>query len=279
MADHTVPALNASGFLFQLRVEEEVVRSADRHGWRVAAREHPWKHDKTERTGFADLVLATDTMRFVVECKRTRGATWYFIVPAESDPVVQRAEVYWIDDVPQRGQRLGWDPVFLRPPTFESSFCVIRGSGEGDEPLLERIGGMLIDAIEALGREEVLHLRGSGRMDNLVYVPVLITTATLRVARCNISSVSLETGEIPTAAAVDVPFLRFRKALSNRFPWPSKVADLRGISEARQRTLFIVNASALSDFLRAFDYASSNRGWPWAAASNADAPLSQDLWF
>src|SRR5437773_4975488 len=277
--DHAVSALNASGFLFQLRIEEEVKAGREKHGWVVAAREHPWMHEKSDRAGFADLVLTAGMGRFIVECKRSRQAHWYFIVPAEAEPNVRSSALYWIQDVPSQGQRLGWGSLQFVPATSESIFCIVRGSGENDQPLLERIGALLVDSIEAVAREELLHQRGTGRIQELVYAPLLITNAALHVVRCDVSSVSLATGEIDRAEAMEVPFLRFRKALSHRFAWPSRVATLREISEARQRTLFVVNAASLTQFLSTFVDSTHGSGiYPWEVAAETKTPFSNDLW-
>ncbi len=143
--DPALSALNASGFLFQMRVEEEVKAGRERHDWAVAAREHPWHHEKSGHSGFADLVLADGGGgRLVVECKRSKRAHWYLIVPADAQSTVRRAPLYWTQDVlvqgVAKGQRLGWGSVQVFPETFESAFCIVRGSGENDQPLLERIG-------------------------------------------------------------------------------------------------------------------------------------------
>src|SRR5437899_12872372 len=98
--DDATSVLNASGFLFQLRVEEEVKAGRGSHAWAVAAREHPWDHEKSGRSGFADLVLTNGGMaRFVVECKRSRQAHWYFIVPSDAQETIRDSAIYWIDDV------------------------------------------------------------------------------------------------------------------------------------------------------------------------------------
>ncbi|HEV8381168.1 MAG TPA: hypothetical protein VGQ29_06270 [Gemmatimonadales bacterium] len=277
MSDHTRSALNASGFLFQLRVEEEV-RSGGQQNWVVAAREHPWKHEVSGRAGFADLVLEAAVFRLVIECKRSKNAHWYFITPADAKPIIRRSDVYWMHDVPNKGQRLGWGSLQFVPTTFESNFCVVRGSGENDQPLLERIGAMLIDSVEAIAREEMLHQRGTGRLRYLLGVPVIVTNSKLHVVSCDIPSIDLSTGEIDNVESTEVPFLRFRKALSHRFPWPSRVANLQEISQARQRTLFIVNSASLTQFLKTFNEARGFEEFPWVIAENVNAPFSNDLW-
>jgi len=281
--DHAVSVLNASGFLFQLRVEEELKAGSTRHAWAVAAREHPWYHEKTEHSGFADMILADGGRgRLVVECKRSRDAHWYFIVPAEGQAIIRRTPLYWVDDVrieqSYKGTRIGWGSVQVLPQTFESCFCIVRGSGENDQPVLERIGSSLLDCVEAVAREEVLHQRGTGAINQLVYAPLIVTTATLHVVHCDLPSVSLTTGDIDTAKTTEVPYLRFRKALSHRFAWPTRVATLREIAESRQRTLFVVNAASLTDFLSKYQEARGAEEFPWEFASRAGAPFSDNLW-
>ena len=249
------------------------------HNWAVAACEHPWTHEKSGRSGFADLILADGGRgRLVVECKRSRQAHWYFIVPADAQEIVRRTPLYWVNDIPNKGTRIGWGSIQVLPTTFESAFCIVRGSGENDQPLLERIGGPLLDCIEAVAREEVLHQRGTGEVDHLVYAPVIVTNATLHLVHCDLPSVSLTTGDIETAKTSEVPFLRFRKALSHRFAWPSRAASLREIAESRQRTLFVVNATSLTRFLKTFQEARGTEDFPWEFASRANAPFSNDLW-
>ena len=281
--DPALSALNASGFLFQMRVEEEVKRGRERHDWAVAAREHPWDHEKAGRSGFADLVLTDGGAgRLVLECKRVKRAHWYFIVPADAQPIVRRTPLYWVHDVREegtyKGVRLGWGSIQVIPTTFESAFCIVRGSGENDEPLLERIGRPLLYSTEAVAREEILHQRGTGRIDLLLYAPVIVTNATLHVVHCDLPSVSLTTGEIEAAKTTEVPFLRFRKALSHRFARISRAATLREIAESRQRTLFVVNAASLTKFLSSFQLAQGAEEYPWQFASRSSAPFSDDLW-
>jgi len=48
--------VNASGFLFQLRVEDEVTKTSSSHGKTVLAREHRWVDQVTESEKFIDLI-------------------------------------------------------------------------------------------------------------------------------------------------------------------------------------------------------------------------------
>lgn len=79
--DDLAKLVNRSGFLFQLAVEEHVRQSSPSHGWDVLAREYPWHTRDQARSGFIDFVAGKDFLRAVVECKRTQGGEWIFLVP------------------------------------------------------------------------------------------------------------------------------------------------------------------------------------------------------
>jgi hypothetical protein len=277
VGDSILNAINASGFLFQMRVEEEIRRRQSQHNWSVAATEHPWLHEKSHRSGFVDLVLQAGILRAVVECKRTKSATWYFLAPRDAQPVVRGSVVLWMDDIKDQGQRVAWSRLDFTPTTFEAGFCVVRGSGESDQPMLERLASSLVDSTEAVARDEVWHQRGTGRIEQLIYVPVIVTNAKLLLVHCDIPNVNIDTGRINAAEHTEVPFLRFRKALSPRFAGLHRAATLPEVATARQRTVFVVNASGLTTFLKSLEGVAGGR-LPWNVASQERMPYSQDLW-
>jgi hypothetical protein len=68
--------------------------------------------------------------------------------------------------------------------------------------------------------------------------------------------VSSNDGKVDIAAALEVPFLRFRKQLSfarSEGELDAYRSDPDRIDYAKERTVFIVQAEALSDFLTAFE--------------------------
>jgi hypothetical protein len=272
--------VNASGFLFQLRLEQEITSGYNKvHPWSVAATEHPWHHEKAERSGFADIVIADGGItRLVIECKRVRNASWYFLLPKDAKPTSQRSSLFWVHDVPRKGQRLGWDNIRHFPPSLETAYCVIRGSGENDEPLLERLGAKLVDSVEAIARDEVLHVRQTGVLDTVVYVPVIVTNAQLFAVMCDVPAVNIETGTLADIDQQPIDYIRFRKALSSRLPWPTEVRTIPQISEARQRTVFVVRSTALTEFLRAFVQKHDHVSLPWLLAEARNAPVSDTVW-
>jgi hypothetical protein len=92
--DDLAKLVNASGFLFQIAVEEHVRRATSDHKWDVIASEYPWASQNTSRGGFADFIAGRNRLRCVFECKRTQGAAWVFLVPEDATPAVQ-LRTFW----------------------------------------------------------------------------------------------------------------------------------------------------------------------------------------
>lgn len=85
---------------------------------------------------------------------------------------------------------------------------------------------------------------------------MLVTTAKLTLARFAAAEVSLKDGKVDISDAQEVPFLRFRKQLSfarSDAELDAYRTDPDRIDYAKERTVFIVQAEALSDFLTAFE--------------------------
>jgi len=136
-----------------------------------------------------------------------------------------------------------------------SSFCVIRGSGENDEPMLERVAGKLMRSIENLASEELLLCPIFE--DAWLYIPVIVTTAELILCEYDPRKADLVSGEIKENDCDfrSVDFLRFQKSLFTSLSMMNKIkfdkiADLKKSNEASQRTVFIVHASGLIEFLK-----------------------------
>jgi transposase len=132
---------NASGFPFQLRVADLVETTASQHGWRVLAREHPWTDPETGKASFIDLVLARDqdSVRLIVECKRAQEGQWVFLLPKAATASTERARGFATLNAKNGNKTTEWAECSFEPPSAESSFCAVRGTGEGDRPLLEPI--------------------------------------------------------------------------------------------------------------------------------------------
>lgn len=267
--------INASGFLFQLRVEDEIVRTSASHHKSVLAVEHMWSDEFTGEEGFIDLILQTGTQgRIVVECKRVIDATWHFLVPIGATPV-KRANILWSYKFDDHHQVAAWDELNLGPESMESSFCIVRGQGEKDQPMLERLTGVLLHSTECFATEEQNYHRPSGLSGIRFYFPVVITTAKLKICKCDFSKINLSTGQILDAEFEDVPFLRFTKSMSTQLPSSNPPENLSLSMKGNQRTVFIINADSLSttllnkwEFLKSDD---DTKPWPW------DLPIWKDV--
>ena len=129
--------VNASGFLFQLKIEDEIRRTEqERQGrWRVVARESKWQREQDGNEGFADLLLESGIARMIVECKRVTDASWIFLVP-DGAPEVNIAHLLWTRRGPESVPLSSYDSFTVDPSSFQAAFCVVRGQGEKDNPMM-----------------------------------------------------------------------------------------------------------------------------------------------
>lgn len=250
--------VDASGFAFQLAVERLVGASESR--FKVLAAEHAWTHTRTHNTGFADIILDNnDGIRLVVECKRVRDGHWVFLRPEnrlwETASSSRRVEVLWTA-VSSDKQATGTDGIFCLPETSQCPFCVVRGSGEGQQPMLERLGGQLLEATEAIANEQhtldLAHRSTSSPW--WLYIPVIVTSAQLSVCAFDPAAVDVANGFLPAKAVFETASaVRFFKNLSFDID-VNLQKDLTATNKAKNRTVFVVNASALPAFLREFKH-------------------------
>jgi hypothetical protein len=265
--DDLLKLVNASGFLFQLRVEDEISKTLSSRGNTVITKEHKWKDEASGNEGFIDLVLPKGTNgKMVIECKRVIDATWIFLAPKEAT-LTKRANVLWSYKFEDGNQVAAWDELKLKPESMESFFCIIRGQGEKDQPMLERISSSLLQSTECLAAEEQHYPRLAGREGIRCYFPVIVTTAKLKLCKCDYSKVDLSTGQIIDAEFEDVPFLRFTKSMSTRLSSSRPPKNISESAREGQRTIFVINAENISTILSMdWDFEEpkfSNEFWPW----------------
>jgi hypothetical protein len=259
--------VNASGFLFQLRVEHEIQASRDKHKWKIVAREHRWVDRESGAEGFIDLVLGASRYRMAVECKRVRDANWVFLAQEGSLDTVEKARLLWT----YRGDSLqamaAWDDLRAHPQSVESPFCMVRGQGEKDTSMLERLSGILLRSLEALAQQELQLPPQHSFVNHHVYIPLIVTTAELRVCRFSLEEIDLETGQLAEDKAEfqTVSFLRFRKGLATNLAPKEPPNNLEQANQQSERTIFIVQAKKLSSFLQQFELAPWDTfdNWPW----------------
>jgi hypothetical protein len=249
--------INASGFPFQLRVADLVERTASRHGWRVLVREHPWTDPETGKASFIDLVLARDrdSVRLVVECKRAQEGQWVFLPHTETETTAftQLARGFLTTNSLNGRKTSDWVDCHFKPPSAESSFCAVRGTGDGDRPLLERLAAQVSRATEVFGRQE-LAVERPGSLDlPTLYVPVIVSNVELVLCDADTSRIDIATGSLSSS---EVSFkteamVRFRKPLATQVDL-SRFDDVSSINRDAERTVFVVNSVTLPDCLREF---------------------------
>ena len=259
--------VNASGFVFQLGIEHRIRETRSLHRWDVLAREHPWSVG--DRSGFIDLILEQGIVRLVIECKRPRDASWVFLVPAGGPEQATRCRAQWADASPGMPDLLGWDDFSVSPASTESEFCLIRGQGEGDRSLLERLSADLVQSLPSLANDD-FQVAASTRFSNQwIYVPVIVTTAKLEICRFSSGDVDLREGTLEQTSFESVPFLRFRKSLAHGLNPHVRASSLSDITADKMRTILVVNSEHLPEFLNNWNIGSLNRWvseWPWTIA-------------
>jgi len=260
--------VNGSGFLFQLRVEHEIRKPQRSHRWEVISHEHAWQDPESGTEGFIDLILGNgdDNQRLVIECKRPRDASWVFLVSEDFPRDITRARCQWAFWTPQTQSRAGLFEFRVSPPSPEAEFCIVRGSGEGEKGMLERIAGTLLTSIEALIAEELALAVRRQYSPPRIYYPLIVTTAQLEICRFNREDISLVEGTLPTGNFERVPFIRFRKSLTTKLSPNTSPRDLTQANQDKERTVFIVNATELGNVLTQWRFTKEDRfeSFPWS---------------
>ncbi len=245
--------VNASGFPFQMAVETSIRQSAGTR-WTILASECPWHDHATNKGGFADLVVRRHVApTWVIECKRPRGGEWVFLVPDGESEKVAKFRCLWASKGREGNLQIGWDELDFKPESLESSFCVVRGSGEGHLSLLERLAAQLVQSVDCLAQEDINDLDYMAR-DIGIYMPIIVTTAALFTCRFDPAKISLATGMLPQSTFEAVPLVRYRKAFAPTAP-PGEPSPrgLPGMVRSRERSVLVVHAESLIDTMHEAD--------------------------
>jgi len=250
--------VNSSGFPLQIGLEYQINNPGDSHNWNVLYSEHSWKNRDTNNSGFIDLVLIDRhrTTVMVVECKRVQNTSWIFLLPDERQSSRRHARA-WVS-LFNSGQvsHFDWTDVTIDCPSPESAFCVVPGQDNKSRPMLEKVAAELVEATEALAKEEY-HLFKDKPDYIRIYLNVIVTTAELKLCSFSPESVSIDNGLISSAQFKTVPYLRFRKSLSTKLIEDLNLSEWThyNLTRAKENTVFVVNSSHIMDFLnkREFD--------------------------
>lgn len=265
--DSLLNIVNASGFLFQLRVEHEIEKTYKDHSWSVVAREHHWIDPESKADGYIDMVLEKGIMKIVIECKRLREASWVFLIPEDSKEHVHRARLLWTDIKTEQPNLADWHDFQVAPSSSESAFCVVRGHSDKNKPMLERLCGVVLNSLESLADEESM-LKSTPLGIHRVYLPLVVTSAELKMCCFNTVDVDIQKGQLPKSKFQTIPFIRFRKGLTTKIPYGSPPLNLTEANYKKERTVFIVQATKLSEFLKKFTLNKLDdfEDFPWNAA-------------
>lgn len=254
--------ISRSGFPFQLRVEEEISKFFHKHGWSIESHEHPWVNPDTGTSGFIDIILRHTqftTFRIAIECKRmkskdVRQLQWLFLCPNNPE-TTQKATCLQAIGKNKEGDWTDyrvWEDVLVKPASLESEFCVLPNDEQKKQPILESLAADVLESIEGLVEEEV-HINKSqqeyARMRIFAF-PVIVTNAEIIACSFSPCDVNIKDGTIDLSS-MDIsklPFIRFRKSLDHSYP-ATVLYDLKSAQKARERTVFVVNASCILDFL------------------------------
>lgn len=267
--------VNAAGYLFQLRIEDAIRNSGTE--WAVVSTEHQWVDPDTQEARYIDLVLQGGAyMRVVIEAKRQEAARLVFLTPEPRDREPRRetlrAKVLWTHRQSGRPDLLAFDDLRIAPATPESAFCIAdtKTKTKGDERQLERTAGGLLRSVESLAEHE---LRPAIPEHLAIYLPVIVTTAALFTCRLDPAKVQLEDGTLSGGEFDPVGAVRFRKTLPSRvgsYSYEPVKSFWKG-NELAERTVFVVSAAHLIEFLKALGVmgSPSDTNTPWHRLRNS----------
>jgi hypothetical protein len=252
MGDETTPlrnSLNNSGIPFQLAVENVITTVSA--GIQFVKREVPGAGD------FIDVVARSYNALFVFECKRVDDKAWVFVMSDVRRGSSTRCRLEWFNSkapVPRSPlpgfTRVFCDEWFMAEGSPESDFCIMPKQG-ATSLLEETCRKLLAGGRQLLADETVMHEVGY-----LPLVPVVVTTAKLYVCQFDPTIVSLDTGKLDTSGGqfVQTNLVRFRKTFvtTKNNSYESSQMILENWVSDRERTVFVLNPSALERFLTGF---------------------------
>ena len=234
-------ALRGSGFPFQTAVRHAIRTHPAKYG--IHASEYPWRNRKNEDS-FLDLVANNRQLVLTVECKKTKQEKYVFLLPlgGANTGEISDFRCLRLDVEPDtKAARVCCETHELDPQCPAAEFCVV--STNNKERMLERDAAMLISATDAFAHDK-LEWQKLIIPPPFLIVPILITNAEIYTVRYEPTEVSLKWGEFEKMPQEQnhVPWIRFAKTFV--------AGSGRDIGS---RSLFVVNASHLDEFLRKLD--------------------------
>ena len=258
-------AINESGFPLQLGLLQLVRKHQTT--WTAILTEHHWIDPLKGDEKFIDLVLRQGSddypVRLVIECKRSRDTEWIFLrepslSPRRARPSSVRSRV--VIKPEESNHEEFWDVPFT-PGYPAASYCVIRKNRQRTQELLERTAAELVRATDALAKQEALIFARSGpslpsQWPGLrrVYVPVIVTTASLFVCDAPYDTLDLTTGEVGDVTVCKESVVHFTKSLVSFEQEKASATRIEQFSQQSERSVLIVRASDFLGFLAQFKF-------------------------
>lgn len=253
-------SVNSSGFAFQMRIEEEILKQPNR--WKFAGREHRWQ-DENGQSGYIDLLVDFDDLHVLIECKKQKDKSWIFL-KARSSQEKDSCSLLWtkkyepIDPMPFSSDFIAWDLFDFSPSSYISAFCTMQGQGDNPRTLLEKTASELTHAAECLAKEELDFSIAKDFSQKKIYIPVIVTNAKLTVCSFAPHNINISTGELSLEDTefTTVPYIRFQKGLETSILGTTdqlgiqQDLELRNINTEKERTVFVVNSDNLLEFLK-----------------------------
>ena len=247
-------ALNRHGVFFKKRVLQELQSI---HGIGIVSEELGVSFGGTR---VIDIVAADHRSKpqlfFAVECKRAYAAekSWIFLRDFDRHYRVER----------ELGGMVGCSSIFAQsvppgPPICSEGYEYRKEKNVADQdPLFKAAGQLSAGYLGFMARRErEVRSFGHNAATTERYVPVLVTTAELRVLRSDPSTICLESGNaLKEPETQSVNFL----ILKHPFPtpegvepdfrdFPNPIAPPRFWSQLHKESIYVVRSTALRDFL------------------------------
>ena len=258
----TQDIINDSGYPLQIRIEKWINETKEHHEWRVLVTEHRWINGETKEDGFIDLILENTRkfLKLVIECKRIMGK-WTFLLPTMNPNKEHKVRILRTQ---YNNLKYTWEEVPFSPESYEAAYCVMEVNGGKDSRTLEKLTGELLLSLEYLAVEETDLVKSlqerqntpnvSYQQQDMYYLPIIVTTATLQKMIFDPSNVDLKSGKISDSHISPIEFIRFRKNLATNIKYERPLSyTLRDLNRENDRTVFVIQAENFINFLSSID--------------------------
>ena len=190
----------------------------------------------------------------MIECKRILDGPWLFINSDNDQKNRTRAKAWLTAESINSRKWFDWADLQVTPACQEAQFCVMQGKDQKSRPIIERTAANIVSSTEAFATEDRADI--INHSDLRIYISAIVTTAPLFFCDIPANGISLKNGQGDSQSFTPRPFIRLRKQLSTRPPTPiqnvtSMMPQLK--ANQKERTVFIVNAEHIVDFLLELD--------------------------